>query len=719
MEQAESDLFARLERIEGRGLASRWRSKLGASTWAVTALCAAVAVGGLTVLGIEIDRSLLASTRRSVRSLLETTLQTEKAAITIWAQGHMRLAETIAEDPRARDGILEIAALPAAEVDLRGPALVSALGKNLSRELGRHGYVSVLVVRPDARTLRLSVPDGKVLSYSVALSRLAAAQAALDGQTGLSPPIRPRDFARTRASALEELPPTMYVTVPVSRGGETVAAILLAMPSSADFTHVLQMARLGDSGETYAIDVHGRLISETRFPAELAKLGLLGPVPSGQSASAGALNLVLRDPGVDLTEGEVPALPAAERPLTRPVLAATNGGSGVDVIGYRDYRGIPSVGAWTWLPSMGIGLVTELNHEEAYARHRTLRGGFWFIYVLLGASVIGLLGYTVVVLVLRRRVADAQALGQYHLGQKLGEGGMGSVYRAQHALLARPAAIKMLDGASASPERVARFEREVRTTAKLTHPNTVSVYDFGRTPSGTFYYAMELLDGINLEQLVEHEGPLPPARAVHFLEQICGSLAEAHALGLIHRDIKPANVMVTHQGGISDFVKVLDFGLVRAIAHQNVRLTASQNIAGTPLYMSPEQATDDQNIGPASDLYQVGALAYFLLTGREPFRAATYFEVLHHHVRTPPEPPSKHLDTPLPADLEDLVLECLEKSPERRPASALVLRERLEQLSIPRWTRAEAARASAQTPRSGKIPVGRPTALEATVVLRS
>lgn len=688
------------------------RTRATTLRWATSIVVAIATVVALLVLGIEGDRQLRISTERTVRSVLVTTLEAEKAALSIWADHHLRLAKTIAEDPRARDHAVAIATLPANTTNQSGEALLGRIGQELSSVLTRHGYVSLLVVHRDGRAVRLEMANGQTHSCTVLLSAAPPAVAALDGRSQLSPPAPPQEFLSCTGLDATRLEPTMYVSAPIRSGTETVAALLLGVPPAADFTRILHIARIGDSGETYAVDAHGRLISETRFHEELIGLMLLPPT-TGKSA---VLDLTIRDPGVDLTAGERPRLPAAEQPLTRSVRAATNGEHGVDVEGYRDYRGVVSVGAWTWLPSLGIGLVTELNQAEAYARQRMLRIGFWSIFVPLLASVLGLLGYTALVRILRRRVADARALGQYQLEEKLGQGGMGAVYRARHTLLARPAAIKVLDGAEATPMRIARFEREVHVTARLSHPNTVSVYDYGRTPEGTFYYAMELVDGVDLEQLVLTEGPQPPARVVHFLEQICGSLAEAHAAGSIHRDVKPANVMVTRQGGIADFVKVLDFGLARSVEQHDVRLTANHIIAGTPLYMSPEQVVDDDAIGPASDLYQLGALAYFLLAGREPFRATTYFELLHHHVSTPPVPPSKHLQEKLPGALEALVLECLEKTPERRPASAEALREQLERLDIPRWTRAEAQRRWTETARSAHVRIATAAPGGATVV---
>jgi serine/threonine-protein kinase len=302
-------------------------------------------------------------------------------------------------------------------------------------------------------------------------------------------------------------------------------------------------------------------------------------------------------------------------------------------------------------------------------------------YAFLWGSLTALLA-TLVSLVtfrLRRSVARARRLGQYTLGEKLGEGGMGIVYRAEHEMLRRPTAIKLLPPGRAGEESLKRFEREVQLTARLTNPHTVSIYDFGRTPDGLFYYVMEYLDGVDLEDLVKETGPLAPGRAVRILRQACAALAEAHGIGLIHRDIKPANIFLCERGGIPDIAKVLDFGLVREIASSSdPRLTAEDVIQGTPQYLAPETIRKADSIDARSDLYALGAVGYFLLTGTPVFTGKSALEHIHHHLQTEPEPPSKRLGRALPPKLEAVILSCLEKDPDRRPESARALAEALK-----------------------------------------
>jgi serine/threonine-protein kinase len=295
---------------------------------------------------------------------------------------------------------------------------------------------------------------------------------------------------------------------------------------------------------------------------------------------------------------------------------------------------------------------------------------------------------------LRRGLSEARKLGQYVLKYRLGAGGMGEVYLAEHALLRRPCAVKLVrPDRAGEPKNLLRFEREVQTTATLTHPNTVQIYDYGHAEDGTFYYAMEYLPGLTLEQLVKGHGPLPPSRAIHFLRQVCGALREAHAIGFIHRDIKPSNIMACERGGLHDVAKLLDFGLVLAPGARqgDDRLTQEGAVAGTPAYMSPEQAAGQENLGARSDVYSLGAVAYFLLTGQPPFAGRLPLQVLAAHLYEAPAPLTNHR-TDVPAELQAVVLRCLRKNPAERYPDAWALETALAACqNVGRWDEEEAA----------------------------
>jgi serine/threonine protein kinase len=303
---------------------------------------------------------------------------------------------------------------------------------------------------------------------------------------------------------------------------------------------------------------------------------------------------------------------------------------------------------------------------------------------------------------LRRQVAEATDIGQYTLEEKIGGGGMGEVWRARHRMLIRPAAVKLirrqaLGSMPGDPELLLRrFEREARATAALRSPHTVQLYDFGVTDDGTLYYVMELLDGLDLDTLVKRHGPVPAERAVHILRQVCSSLADAHASGLVHRDIKPANIVVSRVGGDHDFAKVLDFGLVklegRRAGEDAVRLTAAGSASGTPGFMAPEVVLEAPDTDHRVDLYSLGCVAYWLVTGKLVFDGGSAVEVMFHHARTPPAPPSRRVELPIPAPFEALILECLEKDPARRPPTAEALSARLAACAPAAWTPERAER---------------------------
>jgi plasmid stabilization system protein ParE len=298
---------------------------------------------------------------------------------------------------------------------------------------------------------------------------------------------------------------------------------------------------------------------------------------------------------------------------------------------------------------------------------------------------------------LGREVAAARALGSYQLEEKLGEGGMGEVWRATHRLLARPAAIKLIRPALAgsthtgvSGEARQRFEREARVIASLRSPHTVNLFDFGVSSEGAFYYAMELLDGLDADSLVRRFGPVPAERTVHLVRQVCHSLVEAQSRGIVHRDIKPSNIFICRYGEDYDFVKVLDFGIVKTrhdAASPGAALTSETVIHGTPAFMAPEQALGGDRLDGRADIYALGCVAFWLLTGKLVFTGDTPSSLLLQHIQSPPPAPSACTELPVPAALDGIVLSCLAKNPGDRPQSAKELTRQLDQIDgAPAWT---------------------------------
>jgi serine/threonine-protein kinase len=350
-------------------------------------------------------------------------------------------------------------------------------------------------------------------------------------------------------------------------------------------------------------------------------------------------------------------------------------------------------------PPVVIGVVLH----RAGLSHLMPPGALFLYHVFPYLICVGLayLGARIVY-ALNADVSRARDLGSYRLVERLGEGGMGEVWRASHQLLAREAAIKLIRPqaiAASSPEEsqtmLKRFEREARATASLTSEHTIDLYDFGVTEDGAFYYVMELLQGLDCDRLVRRFGPQPPARVIHLAVQICESLEEAHDKGLVHRDVKPANIYVCRAGNRCDFVKVLDFGLVthhKSPEPIDLRLTLPEQAIGTPEFMTPEVVLG-QEIDPRTDLYAVGGVLYWLLTGRTAFEGGTFYEIVSKHLHVTPEPPSRHAPNGVPRELDDLVLRCMEKLPEKRPADARELARMLRAVPLASsWGDAEAAR---------------------------
>ncbi len=360
---------------------------------------------------------------------------------------------------------------------------------------------------------------------------------------------------------------------------------------------------------------------------------------------------------------------------------ALDGVDGVDVVPSRDYRGVPVIGAWRWLPHLGIGVVTQVDASEAYESLHVLQLVFIALFLLLVFCAAVLFVSSYANIAWRRRLGEAELklkqLGQYTIGEKIGEGGMGVVYRARHALLRRDTAVKLLMPDRADPAAIERFEREVRLTCQLAHPNTIQVYDYGRTPDGIFYYAMELLTGLNLHDLVVRYGPQPEGRVISILTQVCESLAEAHARGLVHRDIKPSNIFLCDRGGVLDWVKVLDFGLVREFRASSDTVHEEPEFAGTPSFMPPEAIMNSTTNDPRSDLYAVGAIGYYLLTGQNAFEYDDISELEKKLLTETPAPPSWRTKIKVSAELDRVILRSLERELERRPQSALELRDLL------------------------------------------
>jgi len=346
---------------------------------------------------------------------------------------------------------------------------------------------------------------------------------------------------------------------------------------------------------------------------------------------------------------------------------------GASIVAYTGYMGLRDTSPAT-ITSGTIGLLSFVAVIALFT-YFLGKDFIWLVFGMLERA--------------RARARRAEQLGQYTLERVIGEGAMGTVYRARHAFLRRATAVKLLRADRSTPQALRRFEKEVQATSQLVHPNTITIFDYGRTPDGTFYYAMEYLRGLTLDVVVQRFGPLPERRVAHIMRQVCGSLAEAHDAGLIHRDIKPQNIMIGYRGGVPDLVKVLDFGLVKESEHEDPDLTRDGAAVGTPLYMAPEAASASLEIDARADLYSLGVVAYFLLSGVQPFFGVNAKEVMRRHMEERPLAPSEKLGHPLAPEMEELVLKLLAKDPASRPPTARAVEELIEDVIEPilgRWT---------------------------------
>ena len=352
------------------------------------------------------------------------------------------------------------------------------------------------------------------------------------------------------------------------------------------------------------------------------------------------------------------------------------------------------------LLSVATGQIIPYHHLSETQRLMipvTFFGGFWktVAFKFMETSIYAMLSLLIVryFSLCNKSLTSIQNLGNYLIHGELRKGGMGKLFRASHSYLCRPAAIKVLTFTNEDRETaIARFEREVKLSSSLTHPNTITIFDYGQSQENTFFYAMEMLDGIDLQDLVEQFGPIPPQRAVYILSQICGSLGEAHSRNIVHRDIKPSNIFICCLGGLYDFVKVLDFGLAKEVGNEcQDRLTQEGIFLGTPGFTAPELIHHKEPINPCTDIYMLGSLSYWLLTGQPPFKGATDAEIILEHMNSLPKWPSEISPFEIPVELERLIMKCLEKSQELRFQSIAEVAEALYKVPLrENWTQEDA-----------------------------
>jgi eukaryotic-like serine/threonine-protein kinase len=593
--------------------------------WAVGPLRGLLAAVPLFLVGLAVgylaEQQLRHQQQTFITAHLEELIDFRVAQIRNWEQRQIARVTQWVEHPQVSE-LIESLVESVRTLTPEDPQLVQHLSAsdcclNLSTQLAKRAGRPVKFAVWDRRMLTLVDWNQRQQPHLLAATTTAA------GANMLAPVLRGQSklflphasFAITEGFIAEKGPAPLSILVPVvsPKSGAVIAAIMLrGFGLEEEYVEMLQRWTNEAKGETYLISQAGDLLTRSRYDQ------LLNELPLAHRQAGGRERLLVRDPGVDLLAGERPeAEPGSWLPtlLARKVAAGENGSFAQ---GYRNYVGQLVVGAWRWLPDHEIGIALEQDYHSSYAMVRSTRGA---IYLMSGLFSVALIGFLTAVAVgeRRQRLRDVSEVGPYQIQELLGEGGMGRVYLAEHALLCRQSAIKVLTKGDTDLSIISRFEREVQLASQLTHPNTISIFDFGRSRDGVFYYAMEYIHGAHLGQLVEYVGPLPPGRCIYILRQLCRALLEAHHAGVVHRDIKPQNIMVCNRGGEPDFVKLFDYGLVKAFA-PGVSPNQSQTkvVVGTPRFMAPERLNSPWLADPRVDVYSVGALAYYLLTAQLP-----------------------------------------------------------------------------------------------------
>lgn len=658
---------------------------------------AATVLMGLLLLGLGYwsytgVRTTLAETRVvSLQALLGTVVK----GLDVWIGERMTEVQRVARDP---DVVARVARLAA---DGREPSAVVGRCTQEAEELSAT-VLSSLAIR-DVAAFRIVDRNGLVLASKDPLrcgQRLRVGRfrerldLAFDGQPQF---VRPYPDAELSVAASDgSRRAVAWFLAPVRVGnGAPQAVLAMGVETDRDLENIFLAARPGRTAESYAFGDDGLMLTSSRFPEQLKTAGVLAE----SDRRDGAMQIWARDPGGALATGFRPTLEPAAWPLTQAAAlaiaargkATTVERSGVIATPYRDYRGVEVLGVWQWLPEYDLGVTAEISASEAFATLRYLAISFAVIGGITALSLVAALMSGWLLGRLERQFGRVQRLGAYTLERKLSEGGMATIYLARHALLKRPTAVKILKKHVATDEFVHRFEREVQLASQLLHPNTVAIYDFGRTREGQPYYVMEYLDGLTLAELVEHSGRVPPGRAIHILRQVAAALREAHMHGMIHRDVKPENVMLCRRGD-DDVVKLLDFGLVKSLEHTDTRdITKQLKIVGTPRYMAPERLVNASDVDARSDIYALGAVGYFLLTGKPIFDGDDSLQISNQVLHSP-APRVSDAGVAVPQGLDNLIAACLEKERTRRPPSAEAVVDALDRLVTRQaWMQADAA----------------------------
>lgn len=624
----------------------------------------------LSLTGYFTERRLKYEIETSVRDSLEKTLRSNAEAMSLLLRGYKERINGISKIPQLQKTAHEIAQLYTSNSQNQLKQQTDVFENILKGFFSHNGFQDYYLINTDGRMM--ASKSDMLIGHQVNTAEAIESIMDKEGNFICLPkkathPITGKKFV------------LMYIGTSLKNTqGQTYAYLAFSVEPSHGFSSIMEVtAQTGESSETYAINQDGWMISHSRFDQELRELKILD---KDDPSSVLAVQLVDKN-GKALTVFE----DAFSNPQSKYPRVQVNSA------GYPDYRNFEVVGAWTYLDQYNFAITSEIDKDEAFRSLSIIRKIFAVIFGLASLLALGLIAYALYSIKLKKKVRSAalsaaSELGQFKIIEKLGEGAMGVVYKAQHQLMQRETAIKVLKNEVCRDVDLVQFEKEVQITCRLTHPNTICIYDYGKTREGLFYYAMEYLEGSDLQEIITKTGAIAPERVVHFTKQICASLNEAHSMNLIHRDIKAQNVVVCNRGGIYDSIKVLDFGLVH-----DSNEDGGHKVSGTPRYMAPEASSSRNEIHDSIDIYAIGILISVMLTGQYPFSCDDSVEdILRAHREDTPIKPSELVKFPIPEDFDSIVLWCLEKDPSKRPRNVMELANKLDSLEVKNWTQDQA-----------------------------
>lgn len=638
------------------------------------------------------------------REKLQAQLQAQSSSLKAWIKREQTISDALSKSPSLISFTYELDSLSQVYTSYESMGNTEIF-HNLESQLDefriRLDLESIGILHKRDPICMLSTGDTEVLPQGtfahIELSGLAFdyfRQVRKINKTLQLPPLHDTEMMATIPDNMEIGTFLSFIS-PIEKDSSIIGYMINSLNVKKTFSKIIRNADYGNSNKVYAFNKKFKILSTPRFEKDLQQSFLLNFDSTKTAINAFEIN----DPGGPIRIGDHdPKIALVDQTFTSLVDDALIDSKktkplnyGTIMMPYRDYRGIEVVGAWKWMPELGFGMIAEIDAEDANAPIRYFDGVLILFYAILIVLVLLIYRLNVQFIRFGRKIDDFQLLGHYQLLEKIGEGGFGQVYKARHQNLKSEVAVKLLKKELVDTDALQRFEKEVKTTSQLSHPNTIKVFDYGTSDEGQFYYVMEFLNGVSLEACVNSYESFPVSRSIYILLHVCYSIREAHSKNLIHRDIKPANIMLCNQGGFYDLIKVLDFGLVKDLDSTETQQTQINRIGGTPMFMSPERLRDPFNADQRVDIYAIGAMGLYMLSGQY------VVELISQKMLGGDATLSGNLRASIferkdiPEVLSSLLLQCIHFNVEKRPADIDVLISSLETLSIENpWTRENA-----------------------------